>query len=191
MNINELSNPIKACDILINENGIPLQNIKQNKDIDNKILKSNNGRCYYITVNNIIHKIGYSDSDGGIKSTINAYRTSGNSGRPSDRTHGIHVLIAEQLLYGNIVEIYFNHTPSINSELFLMDGSVLKTEIPISGKILEKYNMEIYKKKYNTYPIQNLQESGKPQPVYIQESRNELVNNGISLTLKKIKERLF
>ena len=72
-----------------------------------------------------------------------------------------------------------------------MDGSVLKTEIPISGKILEKYNMEIYKKKYNTYPIQNLQESGKPQPVYIQESRNELVNNGISLTLKKIKERLF
>lgn len=191
MNISEITNPIKVCDISINENDNDrsLWNIIWNRDVDNSILSQKNGRCYYIVVNQEIFKIGYSDCDGGIKSTINSYRSSGNSGRPSDRTHGIHVLIAEQLLLGNKVEIYFHYNPLINVNLTLMDGSVVSIENSISGKILELKNMEIYKNKHNDFPIWNLQEAGKPWPTHIQESRNNLLS-GNHLKLIEIKERL-
>jgi hypothetical protein len=118
-------------------------------DIDDKILSLNNGRCYYIVVNDEIYKIGYSDCKGGIMSTIRSYRDSGNTGRPSDRTHGIHVLITEQLLYENKVEVYFHYMESKKHELLLMDGSSFIVESSLSGKILESHNMEIYKKKHN------------------------------------------
>lgn len=192
MNINELANPIKVCDLSLNENDNDraLWNITWNKDVDNTILSQKNGRCYYIVVNDEIFKIGYSDCNGGIKSTIGSYRSSGNSGRPSDRTHGIHVLIAEQLLLGNKVEIYFHCNPLINVNLTLMDGSVVSIENSISGKILELKNMEIYKNKHNDFPVWNLQEAGKPWPTYIQESRNNLLS-GNPLKLNEIKERLF
>jgi len=191
MNINELTNPIKVCDISLNENDNDrsLWNIIWNRDVDNSILSQKNGRCYYIVVNQEIFKIGYSDCDGGIKSTINSYRSSGNSGRPSDRTHGIHVLIAEQLLLGNKVEIYFHYNPLINVNLTLMDGSIVSIDNSISGKILELKNMEIYKNKHNDFPIWNLQEAGKPWPTHIQESRNNLLS-GNHLKLMGIKKRL-
>jgi len=192
MNINELTNLIKVCDLSLNENDNDraLWNITWNRDVDNTILSQKNGRCYYIVVNDEIFKIGYSDCDGGIKSTIGSYRSSGNSGRPSDRTHGIHVLIAEQLLLGNKVEIYFHYNPLINVNLTLMDGSVVSIENSISGKILELKNMEIYKNKHNDFPVWNLQEAGKPWPTHIQESRNNLLS-GNPLKLNEIKERLF
>jgi len=93
MKIHELNSPIKVCDLSLNESESDraLWNINWNRNIDNSILTQKNSRCYYIVVNDEIFKIGYSDCDGGIKSTINSYRSSGNSGRPSDRTHGIHV----------------------------------------------------------------------------------------------------
>jgi hypothetical protein len=192
MNISELNNPIKVCEIYLNEseNDRSLWNINWNRCIDNTILTQKNGRCYYIVVNGEVFKIGYSDCDGGIKSTINSYRSSGNSGRPSDRTHGIHVLIAEQLLLGNIVEIYFHYNPLINVNLTLMDGTTISVENSISGKILELKNMEIYKNKHNDFPIWNLQEAGKPWPKHIQESRNNLLS-GNPIKLTEIKERLF
>lgn len=192
MNINELKNPIKVCDLSLNENenDRALWNITWNRDVDNTILSQKNGRCYYIVVNDEIFKIGYSDCDGGIKSTIGSYRNSGNSGRPSDRTHGIHVLISEQLLLGNKVEIYFHYNPLINVNLTLMDGSVVSIENSISGKILELKNMEIYKNKHKDFPVWNLQEAGKPWPTNIQESRNNLLS-GNPLKLSEIKERLF
>ena len=192
MNINELTNPIKVCDLSLNENDNDraLWNITWNRDVNNTILSQKNGRCYYIVVNSEIFKIGYSDCNGGIKSTIGSYRSSGNSGRPSDRTHGIHVLIAEQLLLGNKVEIYFHYNPLINVNLTLMDGSVVSIENSISGKILELKNMEIYKNKHNDFPVWNLQEAGKPWPTHIQESRNNLLS-GNPLKLNEIKERLF
>lgn len=192
MKINELSNPIKVCSLSLNnnDNDRALWNINWNDDLDNTILSQKNGRCYYIIVNEEIFKIGYSDCEGGIKSTINSYRSSGNSGRPSDRTHGIHVLIAEQLLLGNVVEFYFHYNPLVKIDLTLMDGSVISVENSISGKLLEVKNMEIYKNKHNDYPVWNLQEAGKPWSKHLQESRNNLLS-GNPLKLSEIKERLF
>lgn len=193
MNITELNNPIKVCDIHLNdnENDRPLWNITWNKKLNNEILTQKNGRCYYIVVNKEIFKIGYSDCIGGIKSTINSYRNSGNSGRPSDRTHGIHVMIAEQLLLNNTVEIYFHYNPTIKVDLILMDGTVFTDETSVSGKILELENMKIYKNKQNNqHPIWNLQEAGKPWPKHIQESRSNLLS-GNPLKISEMKERLI
>ena len=191
MKISELSNPIKVCDLSLNtnDNKRALWNITWNRKVDKSILSQDNGRSYYIVVNGEIVKIGYSDCQDGIKSTINSYRSSGNSGRPSDRTHGIHVLITEQLLLGNKVEFYFNYNPLINVDITLMDGSTITTQESISGKILELKNMEIYKNKHNDYPIWNLQEAGKPWPKHIQESRNNLLAKN-PLKLDEIKKRL-
>jgi hypothetical protein len=191
MKISELSKPIKVCDLSLNTNDKEraLWNITWNRQVDKSILSQDNGRSYYIVVNGEIVKIGFSDCQKGIKSTINSYRSSGNSGRPSDRTHGIHVLIAEQLLLGNKVEVYFNYNPLINVDITLMDGSTITTQNSISGKILELKNMEIYKNKHNDYPAWNLQEAGKPWPKHIQESRNNLLAKN-PLKLDEIKKRL-
>lgn len=192
MKICELKNPIKACHFILNENEneSPLWNIIWNNNIDEKLLKLENGRCYYIVVGEEIYKIGYSDCKGGIKSTINAYRSSGNSGRPSDRTHGIHILISEKLLLRNKVEVYFHYNELVSSKLSLMNGSSILVENSISGKILESKNIEIYKNIENKFPEWNLQESGKPWPTYIQESRKSLLS-GNKAKLSEIKERLF
>ena len=68
MKINECIAAIKVCDIILNNDlkSRHLWNIKWSKNIDKKILKQNNGRCYFIVVNDNIYKIGYSDANGGV-----------------------------------------------------------------------------------------------------------------------------
>lgn len=135
-----------------------------------------------------IYKIGYSDSQGGIKNTIDTYKSAGNSGRPSDRTHGIHVLIAEELIKGNNVEVYFSYNNEIEVELLLMDGSVKIIEQSISGKILETENMKLFLGVEGVHPVWNLQEAGKPWPEYLQESRKDLIS-GVPMTLGILRQR--
>jgi hypothetical protein len=191
MKIEQISNKIKVCDIKLNTNisRRNLWDIEWWSDCPQEILQQDNGRCYFIVVNSEIYKIGYSDCQGGIKTTFDTYKNAGNSGRPSDRTHGIHVFIAEELLKGNKVEVYFSYNPKIEIELELMNGEKKIIKHSISGKILELENMSIYLQNEGNYPVWNLQESGRPWPTYIQESRNQLLT-GIPATLQLIKERL-
>ena len=189
MKIDEI-NAIKVCDITLNNTTTD----RRLWDINwiannNNILTQNNGRCYFIVVSGEIRKIGYSDQLGGIKATIESYKSCGNSGRPSDRTHGIHVLIAEELVKGNSVEFYFSYNENISMELTLMDGSKKIIVNSISGKILETENMKLYLVKEEKHPTWNLQEAGKPWPDYLQESRRILLT-GIPTTLEIIRERL-
>lgn len=191
MKITEIVNKIKVCDIELNKNEADrkLWNTVWSQDVSNQILTQNNGRCYFLVVNGEIYKIGFSDCQGGIKSTIDTYKSSGNSGRPSDRTHGIHILIAEELLKGNKVEVYFAYNPDISVELDLMDGSRKTISHSLSGKILETENMLIYISKMGRHPVWNLQEAGKPWPTYLQESRNTLLA-GTPATMESLKTRL-
>ena len=191
MLITDAVNPIKVCDLFINrtKTSNSLWGITWCDDIDNPIFTENNGRCYLIVVNKKIFKIGYSDCKGGIKSTINTYKNSGNSGRPSDRTHGIHRLIAEQLCLNNEVEIYFFANPMTTHDMTLIDGSVISVKESLSGKPLEIKNLEIFKKINGEYPVWNYKEANKPYPEYIQESRINLLNKK-PLTLADIEKRL-
>jgi len=190
MKINTIKNTIKVGEAqLDNTTSSKIWNIVWNPSTPNHILTQNNGRVYFIVVNDTIYKIGYSDSQGGIKNTLSTYSSSGNSGRPSDRTHGIHVLIAEELIKGNKVEFYFNYLQQIQYPLVLMDGTTKMIDVTPSGKILEVENIEIYKSIMGTHPIWNLQESGQPWPTHIQESRNNLLS-GNPTSIDIIKKRL-
>lgn len=171
------TNAIKVCDAFLNRKPSDrrlwdLVWLKINK----KILTQDNGRCYFIVVNGIIYKLGYSDQIGGIKATIETYKNSGNSGRPSDRTHGIHILVAEELLKGNEVSFYFNYNEDISVDLPVMDGTKKLITTSISGKSLEVENMKIHLSNEGVYPIWNYQEAGRPWPKYIQDSRLKLLN---------------
>jgi hypothetical protein len=184
-------NAIKVCDISLNEK------VEDRRLWDivwvtgmNNILTQNNGRCYFIVVNGEIYKIGYSDQIGGIKATIESYKSCGNSGRPSDRTHGVHVLIAEELVKGSTVEFYFSYNENIEVELTLMDGTTKAISNSISGKILETENMKIFLSVEGVHPIWNLQEAGKPWPEYLQESRRILLT-GVPTTLEVIRQRVL
>jgi hypothetical protein len=174
---------------LLTESNTKLWNLVWDSNTPQNILTQDNGRIYFIVVNGQIFKIGYSDSQGGIKNTLTSYSSSGNSGRPSDRTHGIHVLITEELLKGNKVEFYFTYLQSISYPLQLMDGNTKLIDVTPSGKVLEVENLTLYKSQMGHYPIWNLQESGQPWPTYIQESRNNLLS-GNPTTLDEIKKRL-
>ena len=189
MKINEIRS-IKVCDITLNEcdDDKRLWNINWINLGD--ILTQNNGRCYFIVVDDDIFKIGYSDQKGGIKATITSYMSSGNSGRPSDRTHGIHILIAEQLLMGKKVEFYFSYNDDIDFTIKLMNGEDKIIKQSLSGKTLEIENVRIFKERENKFPIWNLQEAGDSWPKYIQDSRIDLLN-GNHATLESIKKRVI
>jgi hypothetical protein len=192
MKITDLTGLLKVCDLVINYNPEQpkLWNVEWNSDISNSILNQNNNRCYFIVVNDEIYKIGYSDCQGGIRSTINTYCGSGNSGRPSDRTHGIHILIAEELLKGKKVEFYFSYLVDIEIQILLMNGEVENIKTTISGKILEEANLKIYREVEKTFPKWNLQEANISWPKYIQESRVRLCQEGIKVKLEDLKSRL-
>ena len=178
MKITDIKGPLKVCDLVINYNPeqSKLWNIEWNPDISNSILNQNNNRCYFIVVDDEIYKIGYSDCQGGIRSTINTYCGSGNSGRPSDRTHGIHILIAEELLKGKKVELYFSYLVDIEIQIPLMNGEI--------------ENIKIYREVEKTFPKWNLQEANIAWPKYIQESRVRLCQEGIKVKLEDLKSRL-
>jgi hypothetical protein len=188
MKISEVKNKIKVCDIILNENDSDrrLWDIKWFQLGD--ILTQDNGRCYFIVVNGDIYKIGYSDQKGGIKATIETYKSSGNSGRPSDRTHGVHILIAEELVSGSKVEVYFNYNDDMEFTINLMNGEKKIVRQSLSGKILETENMQIILQVDDKHPVWNLQEAGLPWPKYLQESRNILLS-GTPATLESIKRK--
>jgi hypothetical protein len=183
-------NLIKVCDIIKNiDDSKPLWDILWVGNVSNDILTQNNGRCYFLVVSGEIYKIGYSDCKGGIKSTINSYKSSGNSGRPSDRTHGVHLLIALELLKGKKVEVYFTYNDNVTIEYKDMFGNIHTETTYISGKVLESKNIEIYKNMYGNYPIWNLQERNVSWPTFIQDSRKRLLE-GQSMTIDTLEKHI-
>jgi hypothetical protein len=155
-------------------------------------LKKEIGRCYFIVVNDEIYKIGFSDCKKGIFGTINdGYKGAGNGGSPSIRTHGIHILIAEELLKGNKVEFYCQYIEEIQVEveLPLFDGSTKKVKTSLSGKVLEEANRELFVEVAGKFPIWNLQESSTKWPEYLQESLRELKSSKKSVTLNELRNR--
>jgi len=178
----------RVCEVILSNNTSQksLWDIKFDKNLSKDELKCENGRCYFIVVDDEIYKIGFSDCKKGIKATIDSYRSSGNSGRPSDRTYGIHVLIAEKLLLGSKVEFYYQILEESKVDIELMNGEKITIDVSISGKFLEEYNLKLFVKNENKFPEWNLQEAGKPWPKYIQNGKSKLLE-GISTTIDDLR----
>ena len=160
-----------------------IENTPENKwkgkwDIDYKCSKEiqikENGRIYFIVVDDKIYKIGSSAGKGGIKTTF-AFYIGGLGGSPSIRTMGIHALIQELLDAGKEVKIYTLFNDPIKVIAYGLSSANEVTTYP-DVKVMEDACRVDYKKIYGKYPPWNFQENGEEWPAHIQKLYTEQVN---------------
>ncbi len=142
---------------------------------DKEIQKKENGRIYFIIINDEIYKIGSSECKGGIKNTFGFYE-GGLGGSPSIRTFGIHQLIQEQLNLGKIIKIYALFIEPIKVTIQGIVSSVERITYP-QIKEMEDLCRKDYKKIYGKYPQWNFQENVEEWPEHIKLAFKEQVNN--------------
>lgn len=142
---------------------------------DKEVQRKENGRIYFIIVDNEIYKIGSSECKGGIKNTFSFYE-GGLGGSPSIRTFGIHLLIQEQLNLGKLVQIYALFIEPIKVVISGISSSIEKITYP-QIKDMEDLCREDYKKLYFKYPRWNFQENVEEWPEHIKAAYKEQVNN--------------
>ena len=142
---------------------------------DKEIQKKENGRIYFIIINDEIYKIGSSECKGGIKNTFGFYE-GGLGGSPSIRTFGIHQLIQEQLNLGKIIKIYALFIEPIKVTIQGIVSSVERITYP-QIKEMEDLCRKDYKKIYGKYPQWNFQENVEEWPEHIKLAYKEQVNN--------------
>ncbi len=133
----------------------------------NHLIKQENGRIYFIVVDNIIKKIGCSECKGGMKTTFAFYK-GGLGGSPSLRTFGIHHLIYDELLANRNVELYGMWNKSIKVQVQGLFGEEEQEIYPAIRSMEDKCRLE-YKQVYGKYPEWNFQENAEQWPTHIQE----------------------
>ncbi|GAA8518682.1 hypothetical protein HpBT345_14590 [Helicobacter pylori] len=89
MHISEVKTAFKIADVeyvkdstKLNFNYLKDLKDENNQSLSQNILTQNVARVYLIVVNGEIKKIGGSQADGGIKSTLNIYKDGGSKGGP-------------------------------------------------------------------------------------------------------------
>lgn len=147
---------------------------------DKETQKKENGRIYFIVINDEIYKIGSSSCEGGIKTTF-AFYEGGLGGSPSIRTFGIHLLIQKELDAGNSIKIYALFIEPIKIEI----SGIYSTKEVVTYpdiKVLEDLCREDYKMIYDKYPRWNFQENAEKWPeeiniAYVNQVNSRKSNN--------------
>jgi hypothetical protein len=157
--------------------------VKWEMNIDD-VLKDKSGRVYMIVVNGKIYKIGGSMDKKGILGTMGWYEKNAFSGRPSIRTHGIHMLIDKELQSNNTIEIYMILSDKVVADVKGLFGTTTKMA-SIDFKEMENQCKNDYFKKCGTYPMWNYQENGNEWDLDLVESCNLVSNQSASKRKKK------
>jgi len=156
------------------QHGKALWNIKWESDVKD-LIKKENGRIYFILVNDNIVKIGCSECKGGMETTF-AFYMGGLGGSPSLRTFGVHHLINEELEDNNIVELYGMWNESIEVPvrgIYEVSNEIIYPSI----KSMEDKCRNDYKKIFNRFPSWNFQENHQEWPEHIKKMYKEQVKN--------------
>jgi hypothetical protein len=193
MKIKEVKTAFKIMDaVLNNDNTISFNYLDEiydenNQLLDNTILTTNYARVYLIVVNGVIKKIGGSEAEGGIKSTLSIYKDGGVKGRPSIRSFGIYYLILEALKAGKKIEFYMIYQENFEKEIKGLFGLNKVKDAYISYKLIEHCCISDYlSKENNEFPEWNVQEQGMDWPDEIKEEHSNITMNNKS-NRKKIK----
>lgn len=168
-----------------------LRNLKDEngKNLPQNILTQNVARVYLIVVNGEIKKIGGSQAEGGIKSTLSNYKDTEPKGRAGIRSVGIANFLSQTLRNGDKIEIYMIYQENfINNIKGLFNTK--KQESYISYKLLEKRCLEDYKSKDGEYPQWNVQERGEDWSLEIKEKHAKLLQNSQSRKKKVIRKEV-
>ncbi len=187
MHISEVKTAFKIADVEYVEDSTKLnfnylKDLKDenNQSLPNSILTQNVARVYLIVVNGEIKKIGGSQADGGIKSTLNIYRDGGVKGRPSIRSFGVWYFLYHTILTGAKIEFYMIYQPNFETQVKGLFGFHVIKDASISYKLLEQACLTDYRNSSDdALPEWNVQEQGKDWPNDIKMS--------MPISLKKLK----
>ncbi len=112
-----------------------------------------------------LKKIGGSQADGGIKSTLNIYKDGGVKGRPSIRSFGVWYFLYHIILTGAKIEFYMIYQPNFETQVKDLFGFCAIKDASISYKLLEQACLTDYRNNNNdALPEWNVQEQGKDWP---------------------------
>ncbi|MEJ8612992.1 GIY-YIG nuclease family protein [Helicobacter pylori] len=138
---------------------------ENNQSLSQNILTQNVARVYLIVVDGEIKKIGGSQADGGIKSTLNIYKDGGVKGRPSIRSFGVWYFLYHTILTGAKIEFYMIYQPNFETQVKGLFGFHAIKDASISYKLLEQACLTDYRNNSNdALPEWNVQEQGKDWP---------------------------
>ncbi len=138
---------------------------ENNQSLSQNILTQNVARVYLIVVDGEIKKIGGSQADGGIKSTLNIYKDGGVKGRPSIRSFGVWYFLYHTILTGAKIEFYMIYQPNFETQVKGLFGFHAIKDASISYKLLEQACLTDYRNNnHDALPEWNAQEQGKDWP---------------------------
>ncbi|GAA8190640.1 hypothetical protein HpEKA22_15050 [Helicobacter pylori] len=145
MHISEVKTAFKIADVeyvkdstKLNFNYLKDLKDENNQSLSQNILTQNVARVYLIVVNGEIKKIGGSQADGGIKSTLNIYKDGGVKGRPSIRSFGVWYFLYHTILTGAKIEFYMIYQPNFETQVKGLFGFCAIKDASISYKLLEQ-----------------------------------------------------
>ncbi len=172
MHISEVKTAFKIADVeyvkdstKLNFNYLKDLKDENNQPLSQNILTQNVARVYLIVVNGEIKKIGGSQADGGIKSTLNIYKDGGIKGRPSIRSFGVWYFLYHTILTGAKIEFYMIYQPNFETQVKGLFGFHVIKDASISYKLLEQACLTDYRNNSNdALPEWNVQEQGKDWP---------------------------
>lgn len=134
-----------------------------------KELRTANGtNIYLFVVDGEVYKIGYSNGNGGINSTMGFYLGAGFDD-PGPNRFAINALIREKLAEQRIVEVWIYHIPPTLNSVFSAFGEVCNVSCPVDGKPIEHAWVLAYKARTGHNPPWNFQESSVLVPQHIHE----------------------
>ncbi|WRF78531.1 GIY-YIG nuclease family protein [Helicobacter pylori] len=138
---------------------------ENNQSLSQNILTQNVARVYLIVVDGEIKKIGGSQADGGIKSTLNIYKDGGVKGRPSIRSFGVWYFLYHTILTGAKIEFYMIYQPNFETQVRGLFGFHAIKDANISYKLLEQACLMDYRNNnHDALPEWNAREQGKDWP---------------------------
>ncbi|MBM0603208.1 GIY-YIG nuclease family protein [Helicobacter pylori] len=138
---------------------------ENNQSLSQNILTQNVARVYLIVVDGEIKKIGGSQADGGIKSTLNIYKDGGVKGRPSIRSFGVWYFLYHTILTGAKIEFYMIYQPNFETQVKGLFGFHAIKDASISYKLLEQACLTDYRNNnHDALPEWNVREQGKDWP---------------------------
>ncbi len=169
MHISEVKTAFKIADVeyvkdstKLNFNYLKDLKDENNQSLSQNILTQNVARVYLIVVDGEIKKIGGSQADGGIKSTLNIYKDGGVKGRPSVRSFGVWYFLYHTILTGAKIEFYMIYQPNFETQVKGLFGFCTIKDASISYKLLEQACLTDYRNNNNdALPEWNEQEQGK------------------------------
>ncbi|WRA05061.1 GIY-YIG nuclease family protein [Helicobacter pylori] len=172
MHISEVKTAFKIADVeyikdstKLNFNYLKDLKDENNQSLSQNILTQNVARVYLIVVDGEIKKIGGSQADGGIKSTLNIYKDGGVKGRPSIRSFGVWYFLYHTILTGAKIEFYMIYQPNFETQVKGLFGFHAIKDASISYKLLEQACLTDYRNNNNdALPEWNEQEQGKDWP---------------------------